>query len=80
MKIGLSPDAGPSVEQEYLQHVDFVPGGKGLVAVANNDIYYLPDLRGTTAHRVTYTGSPATIYNGVADSLYEGVYFSLLQQ
>ena len=52
--------------------MDFLPHDRGLIAVAGNDIFHLPDLDGKTVHRLTNTGSPSTIYNGVADWLYEG--------
>lgn len=40
--------------------------------VFNYDIYYRPGPRSTQSYRVTKTGVPGIIYNGVPDWLYEG--------
>ena len=58
--------------QEYLQCGLFV-GGDGVVFVKQNNIFYRPSFNtSTTVYQVTSTGVPGTIYNGVADWLYEG--------
>ena len=61
-------------DQERLQYAALLPGGdKGAVFVSNNDLYYMPKLVSEgKVHRITWTGKPGTIYNGVADWLYEG--------
>ena len=66
MKIGVTANGN----QEYLQHAQFVPGG-GLVFVKDNDIFYKSLVKSLEVERVTKTGVPGTIYNGVADWLYE---------
>ena len=58
--------------QEYLQHAVFVPGG-GIVFVKQNNIFYKPNMTSGPVHQVTISGIPGTVYNGVADWLYEGV-------
>ena len=57
--------------QEYLQCAVFVGGG-GVVFVKQNNIFYMPSINTGVVHQVTKTGVPATVYNGVADWLYEG--------
>ena len=57
--------------QEYLQHAVFVPGG-GIVFVKQNNIFYKPNMTSGGVYQVTVSGIPGTVYNGVADWLYEG--------
>ena len=57
--------------QEYLQHAVFVPGG-GIVFVKENNIFYKPNMTSGGVYQVTVSGIPGTVYNGVADWLYEG--------
>jgi len=61
-------DAGPS--QEFLQYAEFVSGG-GIVFVKHNNIFYKPNMKTGAVHRITLSGLRGTIYNGVADWLYE---------
>ena len=44
------------------------------MAAANNDLFYVGDVTkaAMTSHRLTTTGEYNTIYNGMADRLYEG--------
>ena len=63
---------GGMTSQEYLQCGVFVGGG-GVVFVKQNNIFYMPSMStSSTVHQVTTSGVPGTIYNGVADWLYEG--------
>ena len=63
---------GAGQSEELLQYATFRPGG-GVVFVSRNDIYYLDSLEaGGEVTQLTNSGSPGTIYNGVADWLYEG--------
>ena len=73
VKVGTAEvnDASPS--QEYLQYAEFVPGG-GVVFVKHNNIFYKPNMKTGVVHKVTLSGLQGTIYNGVADWLYEGCY------
>eukprot|EP00090_Calanus_glacialis_P007913 TRINITY_DN16308_c0_g1_i1.p1 TRINITY_DN16308_c0_g1~~TRINITY_DN16308_c0_g1_i1.p1 ORF type:complete len:847 (-),score=98.44 TRINITY_DN16308_c0_g1_i1:552-3092(-) len=70
IKVGTAEvnDASPS--QEYLQYAEFVPGG-GVVFVKHNNIFYKPNMKTGVVHKVTLSGLQGTIYNGVADWLYE---------
>lgn len=49
----------------------WTPKGHGLITVKDYDIFYRPAPRSSTGYRVTETGIPGTIYNGVPDWLYE---------
>ncbi|XP_041968602.1 inactive dipeptidyl peptidase 10 isoform X2 [Aricia agestis] len=49
----------------------WTPKGHGLITVQDHDIYYRPAPRSSTGYRVTESGRPGTIYNGVPDWLYE---------
>ena len=40
--------------------------------VKQNNIFYMPSINTGVVHQVTTTGVAATVYNGVADWLYEG--------
>ena len=62
---------GGVTSQEYLQCGVFVGGG-GVVFVKQNNIFYMPSINTGVVHQVTTTGVAATVYNGVADWLYEG--------
>lgn len=50
----------------------WTPKGHGLITVKDYDIYYRPAPRSSTGYRVTDTGIPGRINNGVPDWLYEG--------
>ena len=50
-----------------------MPGG-GIVFVKHNNIFYKPNMKTGVVHKVTLSGLQGTIYNGVADWLYEGCY------
>lgn len=48
-----------------------------LVMVYNFNIYYTNGIKSIQTYRVTSTGVPGVIYNGIADWLYEGTYVRL---
>ncbi|CAH2057502.1 unnamed protein product, partial [Iphiclides podalirius] len=54
-----------------LQYAEWSPSGASLVFVHNNDIYYKPRILKTLVCRITNTGIPGVIFNGVPDFLYE---------
>jgi hypothetical protein len=58
-------------EQDMLQYATFLPN-HGVLFVHNNDLYHLDRLPDGKVTRVTSSGVMGTIYNGVADWLYEG--------
>ncbi|KAM3958199.1 LOW QUALITY PROTEIN: inactive dipeptidyl peptidase 10 [Aphomia sociella] len=68
-KIPVSP-----VEDDHsplLQYAEWSPTGAGLVFVHDNDIYYKPKMLKTLVCRITKSGIPGVIFNGVPDFLYE---------
>ncbi|KAG6460920.1 hypothetical protein O3G_MSEX012305, partial [Manduca sexta] len=62
---------GVITEGPYLLLAAWTPKGHGLITIKDYDIYYRPAPRSSTGYRVTDTGIPGTIYNGVPDWLYE---------
>ncbi|XP_045540478.1 inactive dipeptidyl peptidase 10 isoform X1 [Papilio machaon] len=54
-----------------LQYAEWSPVGSSLVFVHDNDIYYKPRILKTLVCRITNTGIPGVIFNGVPDFLYE---------
>ncbi|CAG9792606.1 unnamed protein product [Diatraea saccharalis] len=54
-----------------LQYAEWSPTGSSLVFVHDNDIYYKPRVLKTLVCRITNTGIPGVIFNGVPDFLYE---------
>jgi hypothetical protein len=57
-----------------LQHVVWAPRGNSLAFVYRNDIYYKTSALTHHVYRVTNTGHPGVVFNGVPDWLYEGKY------
>ncbi|CAB3255193.1 unnamed protein product [Arctia plantaginis] len=64
---------GVITEGPSLLLATWTPKGHGLITVKDYDIYYRPAPRSSTGYRVTDTGVPGTIHNGVPDWLYEGL-------
>jgi hypothetical protein len=56
----------------FLQHVVWAPRGNALAFVYRNDIYYKTSALTSLVYRVTNTGRPGVVFNGVPDWLYEG--------
>lgn len=63
---------GVITEGPSLLLATWTPKGHGLITVKDYDIYYRPAPRSSTGYRVTDSGIPGTIHNGVPDWLYEG--------
>jgi hypothetical protein len=55
-----------------LQHVVWAPRGNALAFVYRNDIYYKTSALTSHVYRITNTGRPGVVFNGVPDWLYEG--------
>lgn len=55
-----------------LQHVVWAPRGNALAFVYRNDIYYKASALTSHVYRITNTGQPGIVFNGVPDWLYEG--------
>ncbi|XP_026318271.1 dipeptidyl aminopeptidase-like protein 6 [Hyposmocoma kahamanoa] len=69
-KIPVSPDEDDR-SAPLLQYAEWSPVGSSLVFVHDNDIYYKPRVLKTLVCRITKTGVPGVIFNGVPDFLYE---------
>jgi hypothetical protein len=72
VRLGVKSQLDLLQEQELLQYAAFLPGGAGVVFVQNNDLYHLESLPEGKVTRITSSGIASTLYNGVADWLYEG--------
>ncbi|KAL8586168.1 hypothetical protein ACOMHN_057730 [Nucella lapillus] len=55
---------------EKLQYVAWSTAGNGLVLVQDNNVYYKPTVK-ADAVKLTATGKPGEIYNGIPDWIYE---------
>ncbi|XP_050308297.1 inactive dipeptidyl peptidase 10 isoform X3 [Anthonomus grandis grandis] len=55
----------------YLQYATWSPDGAAVAFVYENDIYYKPKVEKDLVCRITKTGIPRLIFNGVPDWLYE---------
>ncbi|XP_072948224.1 inactive dipeptidyl peptidase 10 [Epargyreus clarus] len=69
-KIPISP-VDDDRSAPLLQYAEWAPAGSGLVFVHDNDIYYKPKVLKPLVCRITNTGVPGVIFNGVPDFLYE---------
>ncbi|XP_060515973.1 inactive dipeptidyl peptidase 10 isoform X2 [Cylas formicarius] len=58
-------------EAPYLQYATWSHDGTAIAFVYNNDIYYKPKVEKDLVCRITSTGKPNVIFNGVPDWLYE---------
>ncbi|XP_045762120.1 dipeptidyl aminopeptidase-like protein 6 isoform X1 [Maniola jurtina] len=69
----LPDDIGGGVitEGPFLLLAMWTPKGHGLITVKDYDIFYRPAPRSSTGYRVTDTGVPGRVNNGVPDWLYE---------
>lgn len=68
--IELSPHP-ENPEWPFLLHAQFTPNGNSIVMVHKYDIYFRTSPKSPASYRVTNTGVPGVIHNGVADWLYE---------
>jgi hypothetical protein len=62
----------PRVQQSRLQHVTWLGNTTALILVAENDIYVRISPDGAHDFRLTVSGEPGIIYNGIPDWLYQG--------
>ncbi|KAG8332088.1 hypothetical protein J6590_028073 [Homalodisca vitripennis] len=62
----------PKVSQTWLQVARWCGNTTRLVLVADNDIYVRYSPVSNTDFRITATGQPSLLYNGVPDWLYQG--------
>lgn len=73
MPISVHPSSATEAEEHStLQLAKFSPSGQGLILVHDCDIYYKMNPKDTRSHRITRTGQPGVVYNGIPDWIYEG--------
>ncbi|XP_040078194.1 inactive dipeptidyl peptidase 10 isoform X3 [Ixodes scapularis] len=60
-----------SSNQEELQYAGWGRTGSHLVYVFNNDLYLIPSVGESSPVRLTDSGVPGVVFNGIADWLYE---------
>ncbi|XP_046386963.1 inactive dipeptidyl peptidase 10-like isoform X2 [Ischnura elegans] len=68
---GLDSEDVDDEEQPMLQLAVWSPRGNGICFVHRNDLYYRPTAKRTKTYRLTNSGTPGVIFNGVTDWLYE---------
>lgn len=59
------------VHAPLLQYATWSPDGIAVAFVHDNDVYYKPRVNGSLICRITKTGVPGVVFNGVPDWLYE---------
>ncbi|XP_073828737.1 inactive dipeptidyl peptidase 10 isoform X2 [Musca autumnalis] len=59
--------------QQLLQNNRALAQNQAIAFVHENDIYYKPKVQGELVCRITMTGQPGVIYNGIPDWTYENV-------
>ena len=59
-------------EQSTIQLVKWAPQGQAFAMVHDGDIYYKSSPKDATVHRLTNSGEPGVVFNGIPDWLYEG--------
>lgn len=62
----------PKVQPQRLQFAKWLGNTSALVIVADNDIYLRTSPSKDEEYRLTFTGKPDVVYNGVPDWLYQG--------
>lgn len=60
------------VQRTRLQYATWLGNTTALLIVVDNDIYLKNSPADETDHRLTVTGQPDLVYNGVPDWLYQG--------
>lgn len=66
--------ASLKVQRTRLQYAAWLGNSTSLVIVVDNDIYLRQSPVDEEDVRLTHTGQPDLIYNGVPDWLYQGIY------
>ncbi|XP_056631693.1 dipeptidyl aminopeptidase-like protein 6 isoform X1 [Diorhabda sublineata] len=64
-------EASPKAQPERLQYVTWLGDTTSLLIVFNNDIYHRKSPTDESDTRITFTGQPDIIYNGIPDWLYQ---------
>ncbi|CAH1183188.1 unnamed protein product [Phaedon cochleariae] len=64
-------ESSPKAQPERLQYVSWLGTTTALLIVFNNDIYHRSSPTAETDVRITFTGQPDVVYNGIPDWLYQ---------
>lgn len=65
-------ESSPKAQPERLQYAGWLGPTTALIIVFNNDIYLRSSPTDETDTRLTFTGQPDIVYNGIPDWLYQG--------
>lgn len=66
-------ESSSKAKPETLQYVSWLGDTNSLLMVYNNDIYLRQSPSDETDTRLTFSGRPEVIYNGIPDWLYQGM-------
>lgn len=65
----------PKVHRTRLQYASWLGNTSSLLIVVDNDMFIKRSPYEETDHRITNTGQPELIYNGIPDWLYQGKHY-----
>lgn len=66
----------PKSQRTRMQHAEWLGNSTALIIVTDNDIYLRQSPADEEDFRLTHTGVPGLIYNGITDWLYQGEHLS----
>lgn len=66
----------PKSQRTRLQHSEWLGNSTALIIITENDIYLKQSPADEEDIRLTHTGVPGLIYNGITDWLYQGKHLS----
>lgn len=68
----------PKAQRSRMQHAEWLGRTTALIIVSENDIYLRQSPTDEEDIRLTHTGIPGIVYNGITDWLYQGMTFKYL--
>ena len=66
----------PKSQRTRMQHAEWLGNSTTLIIIVDNDIYLRQSPADEADIRLTHTGVPGLIYNGITDWLYQGKHLS----
>lgn len=66
----------PKSQRTWMQHAEWLGNSTALIIITENDIYLRQSPADEEDIRLTHTGVPGLIYNGITDWLYQGKHLS----
>lgn len=63
----------PKAQRSRMQHAEWLGKTTALIIVSENDIYLRQSPTDEEDIRLTHTGIPGIVYNGITDWLYQGM-------